>query len=127
MAAIERLLAPVPAATFAQAGVAAAQKWAAEYNVACWVRGRPSVPVAMTLLIRYRDNAGVRQVTVDRAECRQEAGMLLAGRVSIPATGPVEEMTVWLSCEPTCESFVDELYVQRIGAAAVAKPIVAAR
>lgn len=109
----ERLLAPVPATTYLQQGVAASQKWAADYNIACWVRGRTDSPTRLALVIRYRDASGERQVTIDSAECRQEDAMLLAGRSAIPATGRVEEMSAWLLGDPACEVFVDELYVQR--------------
>lgn len=127
MPQLERLLAPVPSGTYAQPGLANGQKWASEYNVACWVRARSALPATVSLLLRYRDGTGEREARVDRASCRQEASLLLSGRVVVPATGRIEEMTVWLVSEPACELFVDELYCQRAGAAATARPLLAAR
>lgn len=127
MSAFERLLASVPPATYVQQGVAATQKWAADYNVACWVRGRSGSSVKLTLLLRYRDASGERQVMVDRADCRQQGGMLLAGRIALPATGKIEEMSAWLLGDPLCEVDVDELYVQRVGSPVESKSLVVGR
>jgi hypothetical protein len=127
MSVVERLLAPVPGGTYAQQGVAASQPWTADYNIACWVRGRVSAPTRLTLVIRYRDAVGERHVLVDRAECRQDSALLLAGRASIPATGRIELMAAWLQGDPACDVQVDELYVQRIGAQVSEKPIQIAR
>lgn len=129
MPQFERLLAPVPPATHAQPGIANGQKWSSEYNVACWARGRSSEPSTVSLLVRFRDGSGERELRVDRTVCRQEASLLLSGRISVQASGRIEEMTVWLVSEPACELFVDELYCQRAGAngAAASRPILAAR
>lgn len=130
MSPIERLLAPIPSTTFAQCGTSASQRWTADYNVACWVRGRASAPIKLSLVIRYRDGGGEHQLTVDGAECRQTEAMLLAGRLTVPATGPVTDMSVWLLSNPAGpagEVLVDELYVQRVGAAVGAKPVLAMR
>ncbi|MFZ5723439.1 MAG: hypothetical protein ACOY33_07240 [Pseudomonadota bacterium] len=124
---LERLLAPVPASTFSQAGISGGQKWTAEYNVACWVRGRAQFASTVTLSVRYRDASGERQAVVDRVSCEKESSLLLSGRVVVPASGRIEEMTVWLLSEPACELFVDELYFQRVGASVTAKPIIATR
>ncbi|MFZ5757663.1 MAG: hypothetical protein ACOY3X_12205 [Pseudomonadota bacterium] len=127
MSNLERMIAPVPASTYAQAGIAAGQKWTADYNVACWVRGRAQFASTVTLSLRYRDGTGDRQVVVDRAGCDKESSLLLSSRVRVPATGRIEEMTVWLFGEPACELFVDELYVQRTGSDAGARPLLATR
>lgn len=127
MANLERMLATVPAGTYNQAGLAASQKWIADYNVSCWVRGRAQFTSTVTLAVRYRDGGGEHQVVVDRVGCQKESSLLLSGRISVPALGHIEEMTVWLLSEPSCELFVDELYLQRVGAAAAAKPIIAVR
>lgn len=127
MPQLERLLAPVPASTYGQSGVASGQKWSADYNVACWVRGRAQFSSTVTLSIRYRDASGERQAVVDRVGCQQEMNLLLSGRVTLSAVGKIEEMSVWLVSEPACELFVDELYLQRAGALATSKPIIAAR
>lgn len=124
---LERLLAPVPTSTYTQTGIAAAQKWSADYNVACWVRGRAQFTATVSLSLRYRDSSGERQAVVDRVGCQGEASLLLSGRVTLPATGRIEEMTVWLLSEPACELFVDELYLQRVGATVASKPIIATR
>lgn len=127
MSNLERMIAPVPASTYAQAGISAGQKWMADYNVSCWVRGRAQFASTVTLSVRYRDGSGERQVVVDRAVCDKESSLLLSSRIQLPATGRVEEMTVWLVSEPACELFVDELYVQRVGAQAASRPILASR
>lgn len=127
MSNLERMIAPVPASTYAQAGISAGQKWMADYNVSCWVRGRARFASTVTLSVRYRDGSGERQVVVDRAACDKESSLLLSSRIQVPATGRVEEMTVWLVSEPACELFVDELYVQRVGAQAASRPILASR
>jgi len=124
---LERLLAPVPGTTYGQPGIAATQKWTADYNVSCWVRARAQFSAQVTLAVRYRDGSGERQVVVDRVGCQKESSLLLSGRINVPATGRIEEMTVWLVSEPACELFVDELYLQRVGAAANARPIIVAR
>lgn len=124
---LERLIAPVPTTTYGQPGISGTQKWVADYNVSCWVRSRAQFSSTVTLAVRYRDGAGERQVVVDRVGCQKESSLLLSGRISVPASGRIEEMTVWLVSEPACELFVDELYLQRVGAAADAKPIIAAR
>lgn len=124
---LERLLAPVPTTTYGQPGIAATQKWTADYNVSCWVRARVQFSAQVTLAVRYRDGSGERQVVVDRVGCQKESSLLLSGRINVPATGHIEEMTVWLVSEPACELFVDELYLQRVGAPANAKPIIVAR
>lgn len=127
MPSLERLLAPVPPATHAQTGLRADQKWSAEFNVACWARGRTAESATVTLVLRYRDAAGERQAAVDKASCGKESSLLLSGRVVVQATGKIDEMTVWLVSEPACEVFVDELYCQRVGASATAKPLLAVR
>ncbi len=124
---LERMLAPVPGSTYGQPGISQGQKWSADYNVACWVRGRAQFSSTVTLTVRYRDASGERQAIVDRAGCNQEASLLLSSRVTLPATGRIEEMTVWLTSEPACELFVDELYFQRVGSTTASRPIIAAR
>lgn len=127
MPPLERLLAPVPPTTYVQTGIRPDQKWSAEFNVACWARGRTADAATVTLMLRYRDAAGERQAAVDRASCGRESSLLLSGRVVVQATGKIDEMTVWLVSEPACEVFVDELYCQRVGATATSKPLLAVR
>lgn len=124
---LERMLAPVPGSTYGQPGISANQKWSADYNVACWVRGRAQFASTVTLSVRYRDASGERQAVVDRVGCNQEMSLLLSGRVTLHATGRIEEMTVWLVSEPACDLFVDELYFQRVGATTASRPIIASR
>lgn len=130
MPALERQLAPVPSATYAQPGISAAtQHWVAQFNVACWVRCRVRPEATLRLLLRWRDGAGKpREVEVDRAVCRQDGALLLSALCEVAASGRIEEMTVWLVSEPACELVVDELFVQRAGAAAAAaRPLISAR
>lgn len=116
MSAHERLLAAVPETTFLPHGIASSQRWSAHFNVACWVRGDAALPTRLALVIRYLDESGERQVTVDCIDCNQPSSMLLAGRSHVPATGRVEAMSAWLLAEPACAVEVDELYVQRVAA-----------
>jgi hypothetical protein len=127
MATSERFLALVPAATCAQAGISGPAKWSSDYNVACWVRGRATTPTRLSLVLRFRDAAGEHQTLVDRAECRQDSAMLLAGKVTLVASGRIEVMDAWLLGEPSSDVQVDELYVQRAGAQVAEKPIQVAR
>lgn len=127
MSMLEREIAPVPVSSFSQPGIGAAQKWVADYNVSCWVRARAQFRSTVTLAVRYRDASGEHQAEVDHAGCQQECSLLLSGRVSLLAAGPIESMTVWLICEPACEMHVDELYLQRVGSALANKPLIAAR
>lgn len=127
MPMLERQIAPVPGSTYSQPGISATQKWAADYNASCWVRARVQFSSTVTLVVRYRDAAGEHEVAIDRTGCQKEGSLLLSGRVTLPACGPIETMSVWLLSEPACELFVDELYLQRVGAAAAVKPLVAAR
>lgn len=127
MANVEKFLALVPGTTYAQAGVSGTAKWSSDYNVACWVRGRATSPTRLSLVLRFRDANGEHQTVVDRAECRQDSAMLLAGKVTVVASGRIEVMDAWLLGEPTCEMAVDELYVQRAGVQAAEKPIQVAR
>lgn len=127
MAHAERFLALVPAASHAQAGISGVAKWSSDYNVACWVRGRAAAPSRLSLVLRFRDATGEHQTLVDRAECRQDSAMLLAGKVTLVASGRIEVMDAWLVGEPSCDVLVDELYVQRAGAQVAEKPILVAR
>ncbi len=127
MPMLERQVAPVPGSTFSQPGIGAAQKWVADYNVSCWLRARAQFSSTVTLAVRYCDATGERQAEVDRAGFQKEGSLLLSGRVSLSATGPIESMTVWLLSEPACELQVDELYLQRVGSPAASKPLIAAR
>jgi len=127
MANTERFLALVPGTTYAQAGISGPVKWSSDYNVACWVRGRAASPTRLSLVLRFRDAAGEHQALVDRAECRQDNAMLLAGKVTLVATGRIEVMDAWLVGEPSADVQVDELYVQRAGAQVAEKPIQVAR
>lgn len=117
MAVTERHLAIVPPATHAaQVRLQPGQKWTAEYNVACWLRARlVTEQTTVTLVLRYRDAVGEREVTVDQASCGKDGSLLLSAVATVPATGPVSEMSVSVLLSARCEVAVDELFVQRRG------------
>lgn len=117
MAVTERHIAIVPPAThLAQTRLQPGQKWLAEYNVACWLRARlVTAQTTITLVLRYRDAAGEQQVAVDQAACGKDGSVLLSAVATVPATGPVAEMSVSVLLSSPCEIAVDELFVQRRG------------
>lgn len=126
--ATEKLIASVPPATCAQPGIAAGHRWSASFNASCWVRCRSASGSLVRLVLRVRDGSGKqRDVEVDRASCAREGTMLLSAMVAVPATGRIEEMTVWLLAEPAAELFVDELFVQRTGLSATSRPVISSR
>jgi hypothetical protein len=109
----EVLLAEVPRHEYAQANVQPGQKWRLEFNAACWLRVRSSDAVLVSLMLRWRDGGGERQLQVDQAGCGGKESMLLNGLVSVSATGRIEEMSAWVVTDGRCDLFVDELLVQR--------------
>lgn len=128
MAATEKLIATVPSREYSQPGLAAGQRWTVSFNASCWVRCRDAADSLVRFVLRVRDDSGKeREVLVDRGTCAREGTLLLAARIDVPVSGRIEEITAWLVAQPAASLSVDELFVQRTGAAAASKPLISSR
>ncbi|MFK8019279.1 MAG: hypothetical protein AB8B86_05890 [Pseudomonadales bacterium] len=108
------LLASVPAATFRKA-MDTGINWFSEYNVAAWLGFRYEPQATLALFLRYEDEEGVHDVTVDTCSSPDGLQMMLSGRVQIRTSGDIRSMTVHCDgVQPGFNVRVDELFVQRV-------------
>lgn len=88
-----------------------------EFNVAAWVQLKG--PASQVLLVvEHQDEAGRHEALVDKASTSGDGSLLMSGLVSLRFTGKVEQVKVSLVIAEQGVTFrVDELYMQRRGAA----------
>ena len=89
--------------------------WFSEYNVAAWFGFRYEPQTTLALVLRYEDEEGAHEVTVDSCSSPDGLQMMLSGRVQIRTSGDIRSMTVHCDgVQPGVNVRVDELFVQRV-------------
>lgn len=92
--------------------VAVTQRWQKRFNVACWVRFDAHDDSPVSLVLRYRDASGVRDVPVDQGRIKNKT-LLLSGVANLKVTGRLERLDVVLQSDLD-HYVVDELFVQPV-------------
>lgn len=88
------------------------QRWQRRYNVAGWVRFEDQDHSAVTLILRYKDASGVRDLNIDRGHISSKT-LLLSGVANLKLTGRIEQMELLVQCDSS-RFTVDELFVQPV-------------
>ena len=89
--------------------------WFSEYNVAAWFGFRYEPQTTLALVLRYEDEEGAHEVTVDSCSSPDGLQMMLSGRVQIRTSGDIRSRTVHCDgVQPGVNVRVDELFVQRV-------------
>lgn len=98
------------------AGKKTAKSWSAQFNVAGWinvVNGAGN----FTLVARYVDAGGVKEVVVDTASSTGAGALLLSNKVMFQFAGKAKNMVLVLKTpSPAARFSVDELYMQDVQA-----------
>ena len=88
-----------------------------DFNVAAWVQ-LEGPPTQVLLVVEHEDESGRHEAVVDKAITGGDGALLMSGLVNLRFTGQVSRVTVTLVIADAGTKFrVDELYMQRRGAA----------
>lgn len=94
------------------AGKKVAKTWSAQYNVAGWINvisGQGS----FSLVARYQDTEGVKEVVIDSATASGAGALLLSNKATFQFSGKAKNMVLLLITSDAAARFsVDELYMQ---------------
>jgi hypothetical protein len=92
--------------------VAVTQRWQKRFNIACWIRFDAQDDSPVSLVLRFRDAGGVRDLPVDQGRINSKT-LLLSGVANLKLTGPLERLDVVLQSDLD-HYVVDELFVQPV-------------
>lgn len=99
------------------AGKKVAKAWSAQYNVAGWINVI-SGEGDFSLVARYQDASGAKEVVIDTATASGPGALLLSNKVAFRFSGKAKNMVLLLKTPNAATRFsVDELYMQDVQAA----------
>ena len=111
----EKLIAKVPTTILENAHFNTKQ-WERTFNISSWVRFHSPGENDITLILKFIDEEGAKEISIDHCQTELETTVLLSAQITFEGQGKVNEMSLYLQVSDNSVPYiVDELYIQNAG------------